>query len=151
VPFVQSLHELPELRRKYVIDDHLGRREKALSHLKSLDAFDELKGYVVKHSLYTLALELYRYDSARNAELTDLYAQYLESKSKFSDAALAYESLSNFAKAASCYRVAGPRFWREALFAAQQQDPPLSNEAMADLASTLADALTEAKDHAAAA
>ncbi|TDZ31137.1 Elongator complex protein 1 [Colletotrichum spinosum] len=151
LPFIQNLHNLPELRRKFEIDDHLDRRAKALSHLKALDAFDELQKYVTKHALYQDALGLYRYDQPRHQILTGLYATYLESNSKYRDAGLAYETLQNFAKATSCYRVAGVTCWRECLFAAQQQDPPLSDDAFSELASTLADALWEGKEYAAAA
>ncbi|KAF4877172.1 Elongator complex protein 1 [Colletotrichum siamense] len=151
LPFIQNLHKLPDLRRKFEIDDHLDRRAKALSHLKALDAFEELQNYVVKHSLYQEALGLYRYDQARHQTLTGLYASHLESNSKYRDAGLAYETLQNFSKATSCYRAAGVTCWRECLFAAQQQTPPPSEDAFTELASTLAEALWEGKEYAAAA
>jgi elongator complex protein 1 len=151
VPFIQNLHTLSELRRKFTIDDHLNRRAKALAHLKSLDAFDELKNYTNKYTLYKEALKLFRYDQPRHRTLVDLYAVYLESKSQFREAGLAFESLSNFQKATSCYRAAGASCWRECLFSAQQQNPPLSGPALAELATTLAEALWEAKDYSSAA
>lgn len=151
LPFIQDLHKLPDVRRKFAIDDHLGRRSKALIHLQTLDAFDELCDYTTKHILYQDALKLYRYDPARLHTLTNLYASYLESTSAYREAGLAYESLQNFAKATSCYRAAGAACWQECLFTAQQQSPALSSEAMSDLATTLAEALWEAKDYAAAA
>ncbi|WQF81669.1 Putative elongator complex protein [Colletotrichum destructivum] len=151
LPFIQDLHNLPDLRRKFEIDNHLDRRAKALSHLKDLDAFEELSTYTAKHALYQEALALYRYDQARHQALTGLYAAYLESKSKYRDAGLAYETLQNFNKATSCYRQAGVMCWRECLFAAQQQTPPPSEETITELASSLADALWEGKEYAAAA
>ncbi|POR35688.1 Elongator complex protein 1 [Tolypocladium paradoxum] len=151
LPFVQNLHVLSELRRKFEVDDHLGRRSKALAHLQALDAFDELCDYTTKHALYQEALKLYRYDQPRLHALTDLYAAYLESRSVFREAGLAYESLQNYAKATSCYRAAGATCWQECLYTAQQQSPPLSAGAMSDLATSLADALREAKDYSAAA
>ncbi|GJC82611.1 elongator complex protein 1 [Colletotrichum liriopes] len=151
LPFIQNLHKLPDLRRKFEIDDHLERRAKALSHLKALDAFEELSKYTTKHALYQEALGLYRYDQARHQALTGLYASYLESQSKYRDAGLAYETLQNFSKATSCYRQAGVTCWRECLFAAQQQTPPPSEETITELASSLADALWEGKEYAAAA
>lgn len=150
LPFIQNLHALPELRRKFQIDDHLERRTKALVHLQSLDAFDELCTYTTKHTLHHDALKLYRYDTPRLNTLTNLYAEYLESRSSFREAGLAYESLSNYSKATSCYRAAGPTCWQECLSAAQQSQS-LSANAMNDLATTLADALWEAKDYASAA
>lgn len=151
VPFIQDLHKLSELRRKFQIDDHLERRAKALVHLQVLDAFDELCAYTTKHTLYQDALKLYRYDQPRLSALTDLYAAYLESTSAFREAGLAYESLPNYAKATTCYRSAGATCWQECLFTAKQQSPPLSKDALADLAESLADALWEAKDFAGAA
>jgi elongator complex protein 1 len=151
LPFIQNLHQLPELRRKFEIDDHLDRRSKALTHLKAMDAFEELEKYTVKHGLYQDALGLYRYDVPRHRALTNLYAEHLEANSKYRDAGLAYEHLQNYAKAMTCYRAVGATSWRECLFAASQQQPPLSTEAMEELASVLADALTEAKDHVSAA
>ncbi|UKZ82239.1 hypothetical protein TrVFT333_010024 [Trichoderma virens FT-333] len=130
LPFIQNLHVLSELRRKFEIDDHLARRQKALAHLQALDAFDELCNYTSKHDLYQDSLKLYRYDPPRLQTLTEIYAIYLESKSQYREAGLAYESIKNYAKATSCYR---------------------SADSKAELATALADALWEAKDFSSAA
>lgn len=151
LPFIQNLHQLIDQRRRFAIDDHLGRHEKALGHLQSLQAHKEAQDYTVKHALFPAALKLYRYDQANLAILTGLYASYLESKSKFREAGLTYESLLDYAAATRCYRAAGASCWRECLFTAQQQEPVLSSDAVADLAATLAEALYEAKDYASAA
>ena len=150
-PFIQELHSLSDLRRKYCIDDYLGRRFKALNHLKSLDNFDELCDYTSKHNLHQEALKIYRYEAARLATLTAIYAAYLESQSAYREAGLAYESLQNYKKATSCYRAADASCWQECLYTAQSQIPALSEDAMQELATALADALWEAKDYAAAA
>lgn len=151
LPFIQNLHVLSELRRKFEIDDHLARRQKALGHLQALDAFDELCKYTSKHDLYQDSLKLYRYDPARLQKLTEIYAIYLESKSQYREAGLAYESIKNYVKATNCYRSAGATCWQECLFTAYQQDPPLSADSKAELATALADALWEAKDFSSAA
>ncbi|KAM0473408.1 hypothetical protein ACHAPX_008155 [Trichoderma viride] len=151
LPFIQDLHVLSELRRKFEIDDHLARRQKALGHLQALDAFDELCKYTSKHHLYQDSLKLYRYDPPRLQTLTEVYAIYLESKSQYREAGLAYESIKNYAKATNCYRSAGATCWQECLFTAYQQEPPLSADSKADLATALADALWEAKDFSSAA
>ncbi|ROW12951.1 hypothetical protein VPNG_04655 [Cytospora leucostoma] len=151
LPFIQELHELPELRRKFAIDEHLGRREKALQHLHALNVFDKVQSYTVKYTLYQAALRLYRYDAERHRALTDLYAAHLESRSKYREAGLAYESLNNFVRATACYRAAGATCWRECLYTAQQQNPPLSESTFFDLATALAEALWEAKDYSSAA
>jgi elongator complex protein 1 len=151
LPFIQNLYQMEPLRRQFAIDDHLERRSKALGHLQKLDAFEEVKKYTSKYELYRVAMGLYRYDESHLRILTDLYAGYLESKSKFREAGLAYESLENFVRATACYQAAGTACWRECLFVAQQQAPPLSESGIAEIASMLADALYEAKDYAAAA
>lgn len=151
LPFMQNLQEMTELRRRFSIDDFLARHTKALGHLHTLDAFSELQTYTQKHSLYQHALGLYRYNPTRHAALTELYAQYLESKSSFKEAALAYESLHDYTHAMSCYVSSGPSQWREALFCALSQTPPLSGAPLTDLATSLHDALIESKDYFAAA
>jgi len=147
LPFMHNLQQMTELRRRLSIDDHLGRHSKALAHLHSLDAFTELQNYTQKHSLYQSALSLYRYNPAEHAALTLLYAQHLESKSIFKEAALAYESLFNYPKATACYLSSGPSSWRETLFCALCQTPPVTGSALTDLATSLYDALVESKDY----
>ena len=151
LPFLQALQEMTELRRCFSIDDYLGRHAKALAHLNALEAFTELQIYTQKHSLYLSALSLYRYKPTQHSTITELYAQYLESKSQFKEAALAYESLLNYTKATSCYLSSGPSQWRETLFCALAQTPPLSGLSLTDLATSLYDALIESKDYFAAA
>jgi elongator complex protein 1 len=151
LPFMQNLQQMTELRRRFSIDDHLVRHSKALSHLHALDAFSELQTYTQKHSLYQSALSLYRYNPSQHAAITSLYAEHLESKSSFKEAALAYESLHNYLKATSCYLSSGPSSWRETLFCALSQTHPLSGPALTDLATSLYDALMESKDYFAAA
>jgi len=151
LPFIQDLHKMPELKRKFTIDDKLERYERALDHLKALNNFEDVKKYVVKHKLYHHALTIYRHDEPHHRAITGLFAAYLKSQSQFKEAGLAYESLGNFADATECYLKAGVSCWRECLFAAQQQDPPISQEKLAEIATSLADALREAKDYSAAA
>lgn len=150
LPFMQHLQEMTELRRRFSIDDHLGRHAKALVHLHALDTFTELQTYTQKHALYQSALSIYRYNPDQHATITSLYAEYLVTKSSFKEAALAYESLHNYPKATSCYLSSGPSSWREALFCALSQTPPLSGRALTDLATSLYDALIESKDYFAA-
>jgi elongator complex protein 1 len=151
LPFMQNLQEMTELRRRFTIDDYLNRNVKALAHLHELDAFTELQAYTQKHVLYQPALSLYRYNPIQHTILTELYAQYLESKSSFKEAGLAYESLHNYTKATSCYLSSGALSWRETLFCALSQNPPLSGPALTELATSLFDALIESKDYFAAA
>lgn len=79
---------MPSLRRHHTIDAHLKRYSKALQHLYDLDVFDELKAYTIKHNLYKEALKLYRYQPARLQEIMRLYADHLNSESKYKEAGL---------------------------------------------------------------
>jgi elongator complex protein 1 len=151
LPFMQNLQEMTELRRRFSIDDYLTRHVKALSHLHSLEAFDELQTYTQKHNLYQSALSLYRYNPEQHSILTALYASHLESKSQFKEAGMAFESLSDFTHATHCYLASGPAQWRETLFCALSQTPPLSGAPLIDLAVSLYDALYESKDYFSAA
>lgn len=145
LPFMQNLQQMSELRRRFSIDDYLGRHGKALTHLHQLDVFEELETYTQKHILYKEALTIYRYQPEGLNAIMKLYAAYLESQSNFREAGIAYEYLHLYSAATECYRAAS--LWREALFCASQQNPPLQDAAMQDLARALADSLYESKDY----
>lgn len=147
LPHLQSLQDLPDVRRKFQIDDNLGRRAKALAHLKELQAFDEAQDYIQKHALYTEALAMYQYEAASLKKIMRLYADYLSSTNKNKEAALAYEYLNDHASAWPSYRSAN--LWREALSSATLAG--VSAEELSDLASSLAEGLTESKDYSSAA
>ena len=85
---MQDLQQMIPTRAKFSIDDHLTRHSKALKHLHTLESFDEFKGYMVKHQLYTEALNIYRRERVHTEELTSLYANFLEAQSKFAEAGL---------------------------------------------------------------
>lgn len=153
LPFLQNLQQMPVLRRHFSIDDHLGRHSKALIHLFELskDDHSEVEAYTVKHLLYKDALTLYRYQPVRLDSIMSLYATYLESRSQFHEAAIAYEYLHLYSSASTCYQRASPSYWRESLYCASQQSPPLTQEALKSLATMLAESLTEAKYYESAA
>jgi elongator complex protein 1 len=88
LPFLQKLQELPLVRRKFTIDDFLGRRNKALNHLNSLTELDEFIQYTVKHHLYEEALKLRRYDEEGIRRIMRLYADHLSNNSRYKEAAL---------------------------------------------------------------
>jgi elongator complex protein 1 len=147
LPHLQSLQDLSPLRRKYQIDDRLGRHAKALVHLKDLQLFEEVQEYVQKHALYADALKLYRYDTVYLKEIMQLYADHLKSVNRHKEAALAYEYLGNHASAWPCYRLAS--LWREALSSATLAGVALSE--LEALATSLVEDLAESKDYLAAA
>lgn len=65
------------LRRAFTIDDHLGRRDRAIRHLYELNEFEELMLYTQKHNLYLATLELVKYEKEKYNEIMRLYADYL--------------------------------------------------------------------------
>ncbi|RKF59894.1 Elongator complex protein 1 [Golovinomyces cichoracearum] len=146
LPFLQNLLDMTPLRRQFSIDNHLGKHAKALIWLYEIDEFNEIKAYVQKHSLYLDALSLYQHKPTNYAIIMSLYASFLESKSDYSSAALAYESLSNYTNATSCYLSSGSSYWRQTLHCALSQSPPISGQALIELATSLYDSLYESKD-----
>nr|POF06274.1 elongator complex protein 1 [Quercus suber] len=147
LPYLQALHEKEPLRQRFQIDDDLKRYQKALTHLHTMEAFDELKDYVGKHELYGAAAEFYRYDATRLAELVRLHADFLSGRNRYKDAALAYEFVGDQKSAYEAYRSAG--MWRECLSAATLL--PVDDAVLAELAKDLADVQEEAKNLTAAA
>lgn len=142
VPFLQNLQSMPVLRRRYAIDDHLGRYQKALRHLCDLSAFDEVKSYLMKHKLYEEALEFYRYQGDKLNPIMRMYANYLQTNGKFRDAGIAYEFLTDYTQASESFRQA--HLWKESLSCATLI--PLQAPQLESLAHSLADALVESKD-----
>jgi elongator complex protein 1 len=143
LPHLQSLQDLPPIRRQFQIDDQLGRQAKALTHLKELQAYDEVQDYVQKHVLYAEALAMYQYDNARLKEIMRLYGDYLRSTNKNREAALAYEYLGDHSSAWPCYRAAN--LWREALSSATLAE--VSPSELESLATSLIEDLTLSKDY----
>ncbi|KAF2872371.1 IKI3 family-domain-containing protein [Massariosphaeria phaeospora] len=143
LPQLQLLHDLPPLRRKFKIDDQLGRRTKALGHLKDLEVFQEVVDYLQRHDLYTEALNLYQYDTICLKEVIRLYAGHLKNNNQYKEAALAYEYLNDHASAWPSYRSAN--LWREALSSATLAG--VSQDDLRSLATSLAEGLTESKDY----
>ena len=88
LPFLQTLQEMVPLRRKYTIDDYLGRYSKALTHLHAIHEFEEFKSYVVKHSLYNDALHLCRHAEEHIKDVMHLYAHFLSKGGRHKDAGI---------------------------------------------------------------
>lgn len=147
LPHLQSLHDMETTRQRFTIDDELKRTSKALGHLHALDAFDELMAYTVKHTLYSEAIQLYRYDNSRSQELMRVYADHLNNRNKFREAGIAYEYVSDHSSAYQAYRAAN--MWRECLASAALV--PVSPDELVALARDLAGSLEESKDFADAA
>ncbi|KAL8995173.1 MAG: hypothetical protein Q9188_006876, partial [Gyalolechia gomerana] len=142
LPFLQDFQRMEPLRRKFSIDDYLGRFTKALQHLRALDAFDELKAYTVRHELYEEALGFYRYDGDKYSSTMQLYADYLKSSSRFKEAATAFHYLNDYTQASECYCQAN--LWQDSLSTASLISLP--DDQLRSLAETLAQSAIETKD-----
>jgi elongator complex protein 1 len=147
LPYIQSLQEMAPLQRQFTIDDDLGRRQKALFHLYTMDSFDELESYTEKHGLYSAAVELYKYQPQRLNRLMRLHADFLNNRNRYKDAGIAYEFLGDYAAAIPAYRAAN--MWRETLSCAALV--PLQEHEIKNMAEELIEGLEESKDYQAAA
>lgn len=145
LPFLRSLHKLSEGRRRFEIDTYLGNFEKALTQLVELASENsvlfesELVPYVQEHDLYQLALKLYKNDEIRTSAIYSVYADYLQGKTQYEQAALILEYLDNKADAADLYEMAS--CWRQCLTLDPSEERALR----------LAEALASTHDHRASA
>ncbi|EAW10179.1 Elongator subunit IKI3 [Aspergillus clavatus NRRL 1] len=148
LPFLRKLQQLPDDRRRFEIDNYLGRWAKALKHLHALSAYDEIRSYVIKHELYKEAIDLFKYQQEQLRDMTHVYADFLYDQSKYKDAGIAYESLSLYDEAYKCYHLA--HLWRESIYCAMMV--PLSEADLTAHAIALASTLTEeSRDYVSAA
>jgi elongator complex protein 1 len=85
---LQHLQELPDLNRKFTINDDLKRYSLALAALYDIGDFERLKDYTVKHELYSPAIELCRHQPAKLNGIMQLFASFLSSTNKFKGAAI---------------------------------------------------------------
>ncbi|KAA8908123.1 elongator complex protein-like protein 1 [Sphaerosporella brunnea] len=145
LPFLQSLQEMEELRRRYTIDDKLGRYFKALKSLYEMgpEHFEESRSYTIQKELYTDALQLYKYEAEHLKTIMRDYASFLHSMNCFREAGFAYEYLSEHSLAIECYQTA--LLWRECLFLASSSNVPASS--LKELAESLAESLLESKEY----
>lgn len=79
---------MPEHRQRFEIDNHLGRHNKAIKSLHALQAYQDLKVYTVKHSLYSDALDLYADQPELFREMAELHADHLHDQSNHREAAI---------------------------------------------------------------
>ncbi|CAM9011860.1 hypothetical protein WICANDRAFT_30525 [Wickerhamomyces anomalus NRRL Y-366-8] len=143
LPFLQNLHSQTELRRKFLIDTHLKKFEKAIQHLAEIIQNDdqiteEFQNYVVDHELYKVALGIYRYEHEKQNAILDLYAKNLYSKQEYIEAGITYELLGKLDDALEAY-ILGQK-WREALAITEREE---FKSQMEETAERLVTSLTE--------
>lgn len=101
LPFLNELKSFEENYRKYRIDNHLKRYEKALTHIVKcgIEKLEECLELVEKHNLYTHALRMYKKQDECYNDIVLLYADHLRSKGVFYEASLMYERGSDYKQA----------------------------------------------------
>jgi elongator complex protein 1 len=135
VPFLQAIQKMDVLRQRFTLDDHLGRHDKALCSLLSMQAIEETwqeaLRYTRLHNLWQTCLAELRYDRARYLIAVAAYAQDLQERRDFSEAGAAFELVGRSAQASECYTLAGQ--WQEALQTAQSDHKVLAQRLADDL------------------
>ncbi|KAE8271222.1 hypothetical protein A4X09_0g1133 [Tilletia walkeri] len=127
LPFLRELRAVEPIEyQRFRIDEHLGRRAKALKWLLAAgpNHHEEAMEYVRKHKLHAEGIQLVSMQPQKLAEVQGLYAEYLEERNKLQEAALAYMVSGNRRKALECFRQAGN--WKDALALAFEERLPSS-------------------------
>lgn len=148
LPFLQNLHIQPQLRKQFMIDDHLKNNEKALQWLYEMgdDSNEEFDEYVLQYSLYKSALSINKYNEERSKQILAHYADYLHEQKNFAESAVTYEYVGQFENSMENY-ISGKR-WKEALSIAEKFNKP---EIIAETAQRLSVILVEDHKYAQAA
>ncbi|KAM3588825.1 putative elongator complex protein 1 [Umbelopsis sp. WA50703] len=141
LPFLQELQELEKYYQRFKIDDHLKRYRKAIENLSKAgnQHFDELVTYARKHTLYTVALQLYPNTSTERKTILMAYAEYLQGRTQYEEAAIAYTLAGANQDALDAYCLGNA--WKEAFSIAKQLQ--YSEDAISDLAYSLIESLKE--------
>lgn len=149
LPFLRDLNKQELIRRKFSVDSYLKRYEKALEHLAEIGepAYSELEDFVVEHELYKKVLSIYKYDTARQDVILNLYASYLQGKMQYAEAGLIYEHLGDYGNALDLYELSGN--WQQALSIASKAYAEEENvdEKVSELATLLAESTLEARKY----
>lgn len=101
VPFLNELKQLEENYRKYRIDMHLKRFDKALGHIVKcvVEKLEECLDLIEKHGLYAQALRLFKPDDECYNDVVIQYADHLRARRKFFESTLMYERGGDFKQA----------------------------------------------------
>lgn len=101
IPFLNELKGFEENYRKYRIDSHLKRYEKALQHIVKcgVEKLDECLELIEKENLYTQALRLFKTTDECYNDIVLQFADHLRTKGVFYDACLMYERGGDYKQA----------------------------------------------------
>lgn len=101
LPFLNELKQLEENYRKFRIDNHLKRYEKALTHIVKcgVEKLDECLELIEKNGLYTSAIRLFKATDECYNDVVLQYADHLRAKGVFYEASVMYERGRDFKQA----------------------------------------------------
>ncbi|KZO97412.1 IkappaB kinase complex, IKAP component [Calocera viscosa TUFC12733] len=140
LPFLRELSALKENYQRFRIDDHLKRHDKALGHLRLAgeEHWPRAKKYIESHPhLWSDALRLWQDDKAKEAELLEMYGDYLMDSKEYADAAIAFVMSHKTEKALLAYEK--DTTWREVFSLATQAGA--SKERLAEIGARMSDKL----------
>ncbi|XP_052863197.1 elongator complex protein 1 [Anopheles cruzii] len=150
LPFLNELKRMEEDYRKYRIDCHLKRYDRALGHIARYEAdderFKEALDLTISHELYPTAVDCYRNrNEGYYRTVCEHYGDHLRKAGKQAEASLMYERAHNFQQAIASARHALD--WRRCARLTARHTP----DDAARVLRSLVPALVEAGDHEAAA
>ncbi|KAG0411515.1 hypothetical protein HPB47_011369 [Ixodes persulcatus] len=109
VPFLKELNKLELNYRRFKIDLHLGRHEKALKNIslcgKCESHFEECLNLIKSQRLFTSALYLFPEGSDQYKEVWGIYGDYLLQKKHYEEAGLVYQRCGKLEKALTAFEL----------------------------------------------
>ncbi|KAF9422466.1 hypothetical protein HW555_001864 [Spodoptera exigua] len=108
VPMLDELNEMEENYKRFTINKHLKRFDRAVESLVLCGAsrHNELKTFVKYHSLYREALALFSPTQEIFQEISEDFGLYLKLKKQYTEAGIVYEKANCIDKAIECYKEA---------------------------------------------
>ncbi|CAH0588039.1 unnamed protein product [Chrysodeixis includens] len=106
VPFLDELNLMEENYKRFTINKHLKRFDRAVESLVLCGPtrHNELKTFVKYHSLYREALALFSPAEDIFKEISDDFGLYLKLKKQYTEAGIVYERANSLDKATECYK-----------------------------------------------
>ncbi|XP_030565741.1 putative elongator complex protein 1 [Drosophila novamexicana] len=129
LPYLNELKALPLNYRKFKIDEHLKRFERALNHLAECgeEHYDLALDFIQKHNLYGQALVAYQAQQDFHRRICVAYADHLRANAQLEAASLMYERGGQLQQALLSAR--HTLDWQRVLRLAQSAGEPLAQVA----------------------
>ncbi|XP_017969177.1 putative elongator complex protein 1 [Drosophila navojoa] len=129
LPYLNELKSLPPNYRKFKIDEHLKRFDRALHHLAACGAehYELALDFIKQHNLYNQALIAYQSQTDFHRRICVAYADYLRSNAQLEEASLLYERGGELQQALLSAR--HTLDWQRVLLLAQRAGEPLAQVA----------------------